>query len=510
VNRRIRHTLLFLATLWALSLTAGCAHQRGGTLTVLHTNDMHSQYLPVAATWIQKEPKPLIGGIVALDDHIRQARAKYNATLLLDAGDIMTGTPLAQIELENTLGGAFVDMLNTIGYQASTIGNHEFDEGQENLHRILSLARHDVLSANLYKNDKLVAPKPYAIYKVEDLRIGVIGLTLTALDEMTAKKNLDGIRVLDPVATAQKYIDEIDAQTDLIILLTHQGVDEDRKLAQGTRGADVIVGGHSHTRLNKAIIDNKVIIVQADSKTRYLGRLSLKVAADTVSHFDYNLIPVWVDSVKNPNPALAERVTFYQQQIDAEYGKVIGHLVRDWIRDSQSESNIGNFMADVVREQTGTDFAVLNSGGIRKDMVAGPLKKLDIVEILPFTNYVVTFTCSGAELLTMLKTNAKAAAREEPGILQVSGLRYAFKVLPWGDIELSDVMIAGKPVEAEKIYSGATVDYVLFGQTDRYFGFTPSGKAENTNILVNDIVMDYIVKHPQIDAKIEGRIVRLP
>jgi len=83
-------------------------------------------------------------------------------------------------------------------------------------------------------------------------------------------------------------------------------------------------------------------------------------------------------------------------------------------------------------------------------------------------------------------------------------------VLPWGDIELSDVMIAGKPVEAEKIYSGATVDYVLFGQTDRYFGFTPSGKAENTNILVNDIVMDYIVKHPQIDAKIEGRIVRLP
>ncbi len=200
----------------------------------------------------------------------------------------------------------------------------------------------------------------------------------------------------------------------------------------------------------------------------------------------------------------------YQQQIDAEYGKIIGHLASNWIRNSQSESNIGNFMADVVRHENKTDFAVLNSGGIRKDMVAGPVKKLDIVEILPFTNYVVTFTCSGSELLTMLKTNARASAREEPGILQVSGLRYAYKVLPWGDIEISGAQVNGQPIEAEKIYRGATVDYVLFGQTDRYFGFTPSGKMENTNILVNDIVMDYISRNPQIDAKVEGRIVRLP
>lgn len=510
MNRTFRHLIPFALFLIILTLASGCAQQRSRTLTVLHTNDMHSQFLPMAATWVPKDPKPLIGGMVALDAHVREARNTWKTTLLLDAGDIMTGTPLTKIVVENTLGGAYVDMLNTIGYQASTIGNHEFDDGQENLQKILALARYDILSANLYKEDKLVAHKPYAIYKLDGLRVGVIGLTLTELFEMTAKKNLDGIRVLDPVATAQKYIDDIDAQTDLIILLTHMGVEEDRKLARGTRGADVIVGGHSHSRLHKPIIENNVIIVQADSKTRYLGRLSLEVAADTVSRFDYSLIPVWVDSVRQVNPLLAERVHHYQQQIDAEYGKIIGHLASNWIRNSQSESNIGNFMADVVRHENKTDFAVLNSGGIRKDMVAGPVKKLDIVEILPFTNYVVTFTCSGSELLTMLKTNARASAREEPGILQVSGLRYAYKVLPWGDIEISGAQVNGQPIEAEKIYRGATVDYVLFGQTDRYFGFTPSGKMENTNILVNDIVMDYISRNPQIDAKVEGRIVRLP
>ncbi len=494
----------------ALFMAAGCAHQRSGTLTVLHTNDMHSQFSPTPATWVQKEPKPQIGGVVALDHQIRQARATYKATLLLDAGDIMTGTPLAKLKVDGALGGAYVQMLNELGYQALTIGNHEFDEGQENLFRLIDLARYDVLCANLYKGDQLVAKKPYAIYEAGGLRVGVIGITLTELFEMTAKKNLDGIRVLDPAATAQKYINEIDGKTDLIILLTHQGVDEDRNLARKTHGADVIVGGHSHTRLNKSIVENGVIIVQADSKSRYLGRLTLDIAGDAVVRHDYGLLPCWVDSVAQPNVLLANKVNGFREQIDAEYGRTIGHLQSDWQRDSQGESNVGNYIADAMRKAAFADFAMINSGGIRKDMAAGPIKKLDIVEILPFSNTLVTFACSGEELLKILQTNARAAARSDPGILQISGLSYQYRVLPQGGIEVTNAMVNNAPLDPKASYLGATIDFVLFGQTDRYFGFTPTGKTENTNLLLSDVVIEHIGAEPSVGSKVEGRIVRLP
>jgi len=499
-----------LFILFALLLAGGCAHQRSGSLMVLHTNDQHSQFAPAPATWIQKDPKPRIGGMVALKAQIDQARAAGKATLLLDAGDFMTGTPIAKLKVEGALGGGYVQMLNEMGYQALTIGNHEFDEGQDNLQGLIRLARYDVLSANLYKDDHLFAPKPYAIYETGGLRVGVIGITLSELFEMTAKKNLDGIRVLDPVATAQKMVDEIDGKTDLIILLTHTGVDVDRELAQKVRGIDIIVGGHSHTRLNKPIQENGVLIVQADSKTRYLGRLTVDVAHDAVTHYEYALLPCWVDSVAHPDPLLAQQVQSYNDQINADYGKTIGQLQTDWQRNSQGESNIGNYIADVLRKAAGADFAMINSGGIRKDLAAGPIKKLDIAEILPFSNTLVTFRCTGAQLLKIAQTNVASASKSDPGVLQISGLSYQYRISPSGTSEITRLTVNGAPVDPGATYSGATIDFILFGQSERYFGFQPTENVENTNQLVSDLVTAAIQAEPSVAAKVEGRIERLP
>ncbi len=506
-RKRPLSSLIFF---FVLLFAGGCAHQRSGTLTVLHTNDQHSQFTSTPATWVQREPKPQIGGLVALDNQIRKARESNKATLLLDAGDFMTGTPIAKLRVEDALGGAYVQMLNDMGYQALTIGNHEFDEGQENLASLVRLARYDILSANLYKEGRLFAPKSHAIYEIGGLRVGVIGLTLTDLFDMTAKKNLEGISVLDPAESAQKIIDEIDGSTDLIILLTHMGVEADRDLAKKIRGADIIVGGHSHSRLNKPIIENGVLIVQADCKTRYLGWLTVDVAGDAVVRHDYALIPCWADSVTQPDPLLAERVAGFKEQIDADYGRTIGQLATDWQRNSQGESNIGNYIADVMRKTTAADFAAINSGGIRKDMPAGPIKKLDIVEILPFSNTLVTFTCSGEELMKIIQTNVRSTAREEPGVLQLSGLSYQFRVNPGGTIEITNAMINGQAIEPQATYTGATIDFILFGQAERYFGFAPSGKTENTNQLLSEVVMSYIESQPVVSSTIEGRMARLP
>ena len=496
--------VLFLT---ALFFTLGCSKSHEGQITILHTNDMHSQYIPMTATWVDTTPRPLIGGMVALDYYVRQERAKYPLSLLLDAGDILTGTPLTKIAVNGVKGGGFVQMMNLIGYNAMTVGNHEFDEGQENLQKIIQMAQFDVISANLFVHDKLLTPQPYKIYKVGSLRVGVIGLILSDLYGVTAKKNLQGVRVEDPAATAQKYIDEIDPKTDLIVLLTHEGVEPDMELAEKIHNADIIVGGHSHTRLTKAKIVNRIIIVQTGSKTRNLGRLTVDVKADTVARFDYELIPTWVNKVKEPNPEMQQLVNDFKKKIDEEYGAVIGRLKTDWIKNNRKESNIGNYITDVMRKVTDADFAVLNSGGIRKDLPAGPITKLNIIEILPFSNYLVTFTCTGKQLLQLIRENARASTKHSHGILQVSGIRYSFKINN-GEAKIVSARINGKRIDPKKIYKGVSVDFVVHGQADKYFGFEPSN-VQSTGLLISDVLMDYILKHPQVVSRVEGRIRKI-
>ncbi|MBN1543639.1 bifunctional metallophosphatase/5'-nucleotidase [candidate division KSB1 bacterium] len=488
-------------------LIAGCTAQREGVVTFLHTNDMHCQFTPFPATWIDSEPRPLIGGVVALDEQIRRAREAYPHSLLLDAGDILTGTPLSKISVAGAKGGGFVEMMNLMGYDAMTIGNHEFDEGQENLMRLIELADFDVLSANLLVQDKHLAPQGEKIYRVGDFRIGVVGLALSALDQVTAIKNLKGVTVLDPITTAQAAIDRLDRKTDLIVLLAHQGYELDQELAQQIRGADLIIGGHSHTRLTGAVEKNGVLIVQAGSKTSNLGRLTCRVANDSIIDYEYELIPTWVDSVIKPSAELLKQVTQYERQIQDEYGKVIGTLETDWVRTSHAESNIGNFITDAMREATQADFAVINSGGIRKDLVAGPITKLDVNEILPFSNYLVTFSCSGDELLELLATTARAAAFRESSMLQVSGIECVFRKLSDGEVELLRTRAGGRPIDPHAVYRGVTVDFVLFGQSKNYFGFEPNNHQE-TGVLLADAVVDYIVRQTPIRSLIEGRMRR--
>jgi 5'-nucleotidase len=317
--------LLFLFSIFG-ELVAG-----DGQVTILHTNDMHAQFVPLPATWMDAEPLPMIGGMVALEHMVRQARADYPQSLLLDAGDICTGTLLSKMEYKGALNGGFVEMMNLLDYDAFTVGNHEFDDGQDNLTKLLRLAQFDVISANLLAGQKILAPHAYKIYHVDSVRVGIIGLILTNLDRVTAKQNLHNITVADPAITAQTLIDEIDPKTDLIVLLTHQGDDNDIALAAKLKNADVIIGGHSHTRIEKARVENDVVIAQAGSKTRYLGRLTVDVAGDTITNFENELVATWVDSVKSPGSKMSALVGKFDSHIKKEYGRHInmgGTLVR--------------------------------------------------------------------------------------------------------------------------------------------------------------------------------------
>ncbi len=497
-------TCLYLLLL--VLLFSFCARERSGELTILHTNDMHAQFTPVAATWLEREEKPLIGGMVALQYYIK-TESTPNATLVLDAGDIMTGTPLSKIVVDSAKGGGFIKMMNHIGYDAMTLGNHEFDEGVDNLLMLIGLSNFDILSANAVYNDTLLAPRAFKIYKIAHLRVGVIGLLMEDLDQVVLGKHMQGVRIADAVSSSQKIVDKIDAKTDLIILLTHIGHKGDLQIADALDRIDIIIGGHSHTRVLQAQKRNGVLVVQAGSKTTNLGKLTVSVAGDTVNRYRYELIPTWVDSVKAPDAAMQKLVKKYEQKIQKAYGQVIGTVQESLVKRSHEESDLGNFITDVLRKQTATDFAVLNSGGIRKSLFAGPLTKLDVNEVLPFANYLITFECSGSQVLTLIRNNARAMIDHSYGILQVSGLGFTYRKGADGSVEIVSATIGGKPVDPKARYTGATVDFVM-GHAENYFNFVPQSAYE-TGYLISDLVINYIIENPHVSRPENQRMIGL-
>ena len=504
--KRIISVNLIVLSLSIIAISSNLNGADSGRITILYTNDMHSQFLPAQLKQKDSDEYSALGGMEALFYFVNRERAKYSANLVLDAGDIMTGNPISTLEVEGMLGGGFVQMMNLIGYDVMTIGNHEFDNGPDNIIKLFDLAEFDVISANVLRADTLFAPAAYKIYRVGPVRVGVIGLMLEKLSEVVNKKQIEGIVVTDISKTAQQYIDEIDPLTDLLILLTHNGYYADKELAQSIHGADVIIGGHSHTRLQKPEIVNDVLIVQTGNACMNLGKLELEVAADTISWYHGELIPMWVDSMKSRDEHMTELVTSFEQRIDTEYGKVIGTLHTDWRRSHLSESNIGNWLTDAIRDITDSEIALINSGGIRKNLKSGPIRKLDIVEILPFTNMLVTFECTGEELLTFIQENAESAAFRKHGMLQISGLRYEYSVN--GDaVKILAATVNGKPVDKNRTYHCVSLDYVLFGQEMKYLGFK-SRNTKNLGIAISDAIIDYIQQHPEVSSKVENRALR--
>jgi len=230
----------------------------------------------------------MIGGFPRLQSLIDSVRNIESPVLLLDAGDVMTGNPITDRVYGGAEGGALFEMMNMMGYDAWAPGNHDLDISQENLIGLTRIARFPTVCANLVNDsgEFPVGNRPYAVIERGGLRIGIIGLMSQELYGLVHQGNLKGLRVLSPDETLRKYAREIDGRTDLLIALTHQGAVEDSLLALKAPEVDIIVGGHSHTRLGRPWNVNGVLIVQAGSNTEYLGYTRIAVQDDRITRYD--------------------------------------------------------------------------------------------------------------------------------------------------------------------------------------------------------------------------------
>lgn len=278
--------LLFTIALMVCSLSCnsqGQAEQgKSNQLVILHTNDTHSQITP-QTSGKQKG----LGGYERREVYINKVRGEGKDLLLLDAGDFSQGTPYFTI----FKGDVEIELMNALGYDAATLGNHEFDNGLEELARRCKNAEFDIICTNIDFTGTAMegCTKPYAVYERGGKRIGVLGAT-TNLKGLVSEKNIEGIKWEHPYnilnKTALKLKNE--QKCDLIILITHVGYNggyeqnpADNMIAQNSENIDIIIGGHSHTyikgeKVYKNKVGKDVIVVTAHESGNYVGRLDIE------------------------------------------------------------------------------------------------------------------------------------------------------------------------------------------------------------------------------------------
>jgi 2',3'-cyclic-nucleotide 2'-phosphodiesterase (5'-nucleotidase family) len=480
-------------------------------LRILYVNDFHGFAEPFR---LVGSPQP-VGGIAALAEEVKRLRAGQ-PTLLLAAGDMIQGNQWANF----FQGESAIRLMNALGFDALVLGNHEFDFGQEVLKQRLAEAAFPVLGANV---EGLPGIRPYVIKEVGGWRVLIIGVVTVDTPVMTHPRNVAGLTFRPPEEAIRRIAPEIMAPADLVVVLSHLGLPADRRLAREVPGIQVIVGGHTHTRIERPLAVNGSWIVQAWEHGKTLGCLDLIRTDGRVTLAGGRLIDI--DPAKGAAPEIAALVESYGSRVQAALDEVLGEALVDL--DSKGarerETNLGNLLTDRLRQETGAEVAILNGGGIRADIPAGPIRVRQVMDVLPFNNFPVVLRLTGSEIKEVLEHGVSEAGGHGGKFPQVSGVMFVYQTASPSGRRVLKVEISGRPLEPERTYTVATNDFLAAGG-DGYAVFKrafpeqasqPDWKPEpgNSRVVLYDrgrslqeMVSDTIRRQQKITAVVEGRI----
>jgi 2',3'-cyclic-nucleotide 2'-phosphodiesterase (5'-nucleotidase family) len=465
----------FLAGLLLVAgLSAGFVSAQQPThIVIAHTNDIHGQLLPRSG----------VGGMAEMATLIRSMKPD----LVLDAGDIFTGTFLS----DEFKGEPTIEIMNRLRYTAGTIGNHEFDFGQDVLRRRLRQARFPLLSANLVTPISEI--KKYTIARAKGVRFGIIGLTTEELVTTTHPKHLGGVTVLDIAQAVEQVLPEVRRRSDFIILTAHLNSAEEQRIAQAFPEIRLIVGGHVHAALGPLMLGG-TMVAKTGNVGRFVGRVDLDFNGRSLSHMEGRLV-----QVKDVAPAtdMTAIITPYRAKVEARMAEVIGEATADLAPSNNSESSLANLIADAYREKGKTQIALQNPGGIRTRIQMGKVTWGNAFEVLPFQNTLITLKLTGTQLKKTLAWD----------LLAVSGLNVRLDLKkPAGQRLVSATLADGTPIDDSQFYTVTTNDFILAGG-DGFSEIMKGAEIKDTGILLRDVFVDYIKSHVVLSPAIDGRIV---
>ena len=422
-------------------------------ISIFYTGDTHSVY----GSQIDKEKGTLKGGYLVLEEILNQERSQTKNGIYVDTGDQQTGTIFSSLVEDGVHGGAVIEVFNQLALDASVFGNHEFDFSYTNTRDLAKKAKFPFVCTNLIDKTtrQSVSGIPYTILERDNITIGIFGVTLEKLPEKVKAENVSSVTILPPVDAINKYLEEVDQKTNLIIVLTHQGFEADSLLAVNLDNRiDLIIGGHDHIKAETPYFINGKYLLYSGSHLNYLGLAELEVEEDKIISLKNQLIPLEIPE-KDFDTPLAKYIQEKTLKIEEEMSIVIGYIPEDWIPDKYQSTALSRWIANALKTEYERiyhpDMAIINNGGLRKTIPAGPVTLRDLNELLPFNNTVVVFSCYGKDLLSFFSLN-ELHSKEKP-----------FDICEYTHLD---------SIEPDKVYRVISHDYIA-GQWDKYLGFKP-------------------------------------
>ena len=486
-------------------------------IRILYINDFHgfAQGYNLPGT---NEHRGNIACLATLTEMLRMEKP----SLLVASGDMIQGDNWANF----FQGKSVIDLMNAMRFDAMSVGNHEFDYGSEILKERIREANFPVLGANVRGMENFL--QSYVIRKIEGVRIALIGIITEDTPVTTNPKNVAGLTFASAAATLPSLISKLRKEADVIVVLSHIGFNADRQLASTVSDIDIIIGGHSHTRVDKPVLVGKTVVVQDYEHGKTLGVLDLKISDGKILRTSGYLADIKPDSMPK-DKAIADKVAIYQARVDAVMHDKIGETKTDLdgVNVRKAETNLGNFIADVMKEASGADGAIINGGTIRKGASKGILKVSDIYSIVPFDNYIVAIRLKGKQIRDTLEHGVSAIADDGGRFPQISGIRFTFQPKLKAGSRVSEIFIGNAPLDPEKEYTIATNDFLAAGGD----GFKAFGEAvrssrdyavvggamkgekllySNAGKWLRDVVIDRIRAAGVIAPTVEGRIREIP
>ncbi len=532
---------LALVAAWGFTSLPAQAWEKDKTykITILHTNDHHGHF------WRSDDREYGLAAQKTLVDSVRkEVAADGGSVLVLSGGDINTGVPESDLlDAEPDFRG-----MNLIGYDAMAVGNHEFDNPMEVLRQQEKWAKFPFLSANIYQKstgERLF--KPWAIFKRQDLKIGVIGLTTDDTAKIGNPEFFTDIEFRKPADEAKLVIQELNGldekeRPDILIATTHMGhydngehgsnapgdVEMARSLPAGSLA--MIVGGHSQNPVcmaseNKKQVDyvpgtpcapdrqNGIWIVQAHEWGKYVGRADFEFRNGEMKLVHYQLIPINLKKKVVYDNGESERVLYAPEipenaqmlslltpfqnkgkaQLAVKIGSVNAPLEGDRSKVRFVQTNLGHLILAAQMARTGASFAVMSGGGIRDSIAAGDITYKDVLKVQPFGNVVVYADMTGKEVVDYLT----AVAQMKPN----SGAYPQFSHVSFtmADGKLNDLKINGEPVDPAKTYRMATLSFNATGG-DGYPRLDDKPGYVNTGFIDAEVLKQYIQQNSPLDA----------
>ena len=459
--------------------------------------------------------------------------------LLVDCGDAVQGATIGTL----SQGGYIVEIMNELGYVASTVGNHEFDYGMDRFFELTDLADYDYVSANFVDKDGNRVLDAYTVVEAAGHKIAFVGVstpeTFTSSSPAYFQDEngnfiygfCEGNDGADFYAAVQTAVDDArNDGADLVVVLSHLGTNAESApytssdLIVNTNGIDVVLDGHSHSVWEGERVKNKdgeeVILSSTGTKLANLGSLTIVdgeegVELETKLHdealFQDEEMEAFVAGIKAQYAELAQTVVARSDVdltiVDPTATDADGKPIR--IIRSQ-ETNLGDLCADAYRAMSGADIAFVNGGGIRTSIPAGDITYEQIISVHPFGNALCVVEATGQEILDALEMGVRNLPSENGGFLQVSGISFEIDMSVESTVETNDkglfvkvsgarrvknVMVGDAPIDPAATYTLASHNYMLKESGDGINMFADNVLLQDSVLIDNQVLIKYITEH---------------